>query len=427
LSKIVVLGAGASGLACADLLRSEGLAVEVLEERSTTGGSSGSFVEEGQFTFDRGIHGLYTTNKKVQEFLIESCQAEVLRVPVRIRAHRDGWMGSHPAQCHLSELPRSIASRIAIELKARLPSLSTHEPFPQWCENNLGQTFTRLFEMPYARKFWGINPDELASDWMHNRVARPTDDQVSRFINGQPSAHDHYVKEVFYPRKGGFGAFLEGLTTRVRPTLNSAVLSIDLDRRHVRTANRTVTYDRLASSIPLKELVRLVRVVPREVRDAAEALKYTSAMFVNIGLDRVSDIEDHWIYDFDPETPFSRLSSPAAWSPENVPQGFGSLQAEIYFSGQAPPEEVTVMRTLNALVKLGKLRTVQEPIFVKVRFQRYANIIHDLSRAAAVETINQFFGTKGLLTMGRYGRWNYDLVDDAIVDGWSGAASILAT
>jgi oxygen-dependent protoporphyrinogen oxidase len=61
MKKIVVLGAGISGLAAAYLLNKEGYGVTVLEKRAEAGGSMESVFENG-YLFDRGPNsGLDTT------------------------------------------------------------------------------------------------------------------------------------------------------------------------------------------------------------------------------------------------------------------------------------------------------------------------------------------------------------------------------
>jgi hypothetical protein len=98
-------------------------------------------------------------------------------------------------------------------------------------------------------------------------------------------------------------------------------------------------FDHAVSSIPLPELIPMIVGAPREVLDAAAKLACSTAVIVNLGVDRPELVDAHWTYFYDRDVIFSRLSTPYLQSPNNVPPGCSSLQAECYFSAKYKPLE----------------------------------------------------------------------------------------
>jgi hypothetical protein len=60
-----------------------------------------------------------------------------------------------------------------------------------------------------------------------------------------------------------------------------------------------------------------------------------------------------------------------------------------------------------------------------VAINRYANVIYDVDRGAAVKTIHGFLNDVGIHYCGRYGDWNHAWTDQAFISGEEAAKRAL--
>ncbi|MEZ0611689.1 hypothetical protein ACAW74_24475 [Fibrella sp. WM1] len=129
-----------------------------------------------------------------------------------------------------------------------------------------------------------------------------------------------------------------------------------------------------------------------------------------------SNLDKHWVYAIDPSIPFSRLSKPNLWAPNNSPQNKSSLQAEIYISNKLDfkGEDHYLERTLHSLKEMNIINDMNIIDFVDVRRYNIANIIYDFKRSLALSKINNFITDNQIVCCGRYARWDYSLIDEVI-------------
>ncbi len=150
----------------------------------------------------------------------------------------------------------------------------------------------------------------------------------------------------------------------------------------------TASYKGLVSSVPLPELVPMIKGAPRDVLEAAAKLACTEVVIVNLVIDRPDLLDAHWTYIYDQDIFFTRLSTPHLQSPHNVPPGCGSIQAECYYSRKYRPldrkPEECIEPTIRDLRRIGVLREDDKILFKNVMHIDYANVIFDLERAAAL-------------------------------------------
>ena len=151
---------------------------------------------------------------------------------------------------------------------------------------------------------------------------------------------------------------------------------------------------------------------------------------VNLGVAR-DDISDaHISYVYDEDVIFPRLNFPHLLSPGNVPQGAGSIQVELYFSDRYRPLRVSPESMIDVviadLVRIGVLRETDQILVREARLARYANVIYDHDRAAAVETIHGYLDDVGIAYCGRYGDWNHSWTDESYLSGERAAETALA-
>ena len=163
--------------------------------------------------------------------------------------------------------------------------------------------------------------------------------------------------------------------------------------------------------------------------EAARQLAFTTAVIVNVGVDRQELSEAHLTYFYDPDVVFSRLNFPHMLSANNAPPGAGSIQAEIYFSDKYRPltrsVEGLVDTTIDDLRRCGVLTEMDRILVREGRIVRYANVIYDHDRRDALAAVHGFLDDIGVFHCGRYGTWDHAWTDEAFQSGEQAARTAL--
>jgi protoporphyrinogen oxidase len=420
---VTILGAGFAGLAAAQRCRRHGAAVIVYEKNSYVGGHASSMSVDG-FTFDEGPHVSFSK--------IDPVIAVLAGVPGGYREFssivNNWWRGhwvKHPAQVNLHGLPPDLVARVLTDfVHAYFAPETKPDNYGEWLYAQFGKAFSEEFPFRYTRKYWTVEPGAMATDWIGPRVYKPKLEEVLRGAVGPVTDNLHYITHFRYPLTGGFGRYAETLQSDATIRLSQAVEELDPARRRLTFANgATADYGTLISSLPIPELIRRIKDCPSTVRAAADRLVCTSVCLIDVGVARAEGFpEGHWLYYYDEDLCFSRVSYPHLLSPHNVPAGCGSIQAEVYYTKfKGLPAEDMLARGMDDMRKVGLLRADDDVRVARVRKIPYGNVLYDHARAAALAEVNAYLGSIGVIGCGRYGLWNYHWTDEAVVSGWDAA------
>jgi len=174
----------------------------------------------------------------------------------------------------------------------------------------------------------------------------------------------------------------------------------------------------------------MIEDAPADVLEAASKLACTSSIIVNIGINRNDISDSHWSYFYDRDYIFTRLSYPHLFSPNNVPAGAGSIQAEIYYSDKYKPvdrkPEECIGPVIQDLKRCGLIDQNDTIIHKTARFVKYANVIFDLERNDALKTVHGYLDEVGILYCGRYGEWGYHWTDESFESGEGAALKVVS-
>jgi len=408
-----------------------GLHAVLYEQHPYHGGHTASHVFDGGWVFDEGPHISYTKDERVRNLFEKSVEGEYESISAKVNNFWRGHWIKHPAQVNLYGLPSDLVVRIIADfVEAQSTDHRRIENYADWLLASFGQTFAETFPMQYTRKYHTTTAENMTTDWIGPRIYRPELEEVLRGAL-EPSTTDvHYITGFRYPSRGGFVSFLRSFIEEAELRLNHRVVAIDPRERVLRFANGAQEgYDRLVSSIPLPELARMLVGAPSHVVEASERLACTEALIVNLGVGRPDLVDAHWTYFYDEDVTFTRLSTPHMQSPANVPPGCGSLQAECYFSPKYRPLDRSPEECIDAVVRdlqrCGVLREDDAILFANAFHIRYANVIFDVERAEALETVHAFLDELGIAYCGRYGEWAYLWTDESFMSGERAAQQVI--
>jgi protoporphyrinogen oxidase len=395
------------------------------------GGHTASFRHNGGFLFDIGPHISFTKDPRIQELFADSVDQQYQTVQIHLNNYWRGYWPQHPVQLHLHGLPEDVILKVIADfVEERHAPDRPVKNYADWLLASFGRTFSELFPMPYARKYHLTTAENMTTDWLGPRIYRPSLEEVLRGALSPSAPQVHYITHFRYPSEGGFVSYLKKFVPLGSLKFNHALVSIDPVVRQLTFANGIVAqYDALISSVPLPDLVRMISGVPQDVLEASRRLACSTCVLVNIGVDRHDLSNAHITYFYDEDICFTRLSFPHLLSASNVPPGAGSIQAEVYFSEKYKPlvgsPDDWIKPVIADLHRCGVLKENDRILFSSAMLVRYANIIFDLERAVALETVHGYLDDIGINYCGRFGEWGYLWTDESFKSGENAAQKII--
>jgi protoporphyrinogen oxidase len=411
----VFLGGGISCLAAARAFRGDSI---LFEREDRVGGLCRTERIRG-FCFDRTGHLLHLQNPEIERLVGRLLEGNLVS---RIR---NSWVYSHgvytryPFQSNFFGLPPEVAAECLLGVIRAREKRQTQKNFAGWVLSTFGEGVARHFMFPYNQKLWTVPPRVLTTGWMGRFVPRP---DLKKVIAGAlADAHDDAGYNAFflYPRSGGIESLVEVLAKGVKRTVcGVGVKRIDLkSRRLTLTTGDRVGFGRLVSCAPLPELVKMTRPVPERVRTAARKLRWSSVYNLNLGIrDRGSD--RHWVYVPEDRYAVYRFGYASNFSDRAAPEGRANVYTEVAYSRRRPLDRSGIRnRVIRDLTSIGVLRSKRDVLVTQENDLGYAYAIYDRNRSRAVSTCLRFFESRDIHPVGRYGRWEYGTMEDALIQG----------
>jgi protoporphyrinogen oxidase len=422
--RVVVLGAGLTGLSAAFHLKDRGVATEVVEKEEQPGGACRTVTRDG-FSFDLTGHLLHLARAESHALLGS------LGVTAMLRAHRRragvalaGRVTPYPIQINTYRLPREVRRDCLLGfMESRMqPEDPTNEQksFADWVLRRFGEGFARHFFFPYNRKLYCTDPAELTTEWVGRYVPRPSLADVIEGSLGLYRKPVGYNATFLYPRRGGIRLLADALAAAVPPLrLGAPVRAVHLGERElVLQSGETVGWDALVATAPLPHLAALTLDLPADLRSTAAQLRAVGVVNLNLGVRGPAPRREHWLYVPEERFPFYRVGIPSNHGGV-APQGCHTLSVEVSVPAGAPVPADLGERCLAGLSELGLLRDRSSvEVTEQIRLDP-AYVIFDSARPASVAALRAHYRTCGVFLSGRWAEWKYSTMEDAL---WDGAA-----
>jgi len=429
---IVVLGSGMAGFGAAYRLHAENITPVMFDQNAYSGGHTASFRNDSGFLFDVGPHISFTKDPRIQEVFADSVDQQYETIQISLNNYWRGYWPLHPVQVHLHGLPEDVVVKVIKDFveESQAPERPV-KTYADWLLSSFGRTFAELFPMQYTRKYHLTTAENMSTDWLGPRIYRPSLEEVLRGALSPSAPHVHYITHFRYPTNGGFTSYLKKFVPMGNLKLNHQLVSIDSRARQLTFSNGHVTqYDALVSSVPLPDLIAMIQGAPADVVEASRRLACSTCILVNIGVNRHDLSKAHMTYFYDEDICFTRLGFPHMLSATNAPARTGNIQAEVYFSDKYKPlvgsPDDWIEPVIRDLRRCGILTEDDQILSRGAMLLRYANIIFDLERAAALKIVHAYLDELGIGYCGRYGDWGYMWTDESFKSGELAAERVLS-
>jgi protoporphyrinogen oxidase len=440
--KIVIIGAGPTGLGAAYRLYELGYDNWVLYEKSDdVGGHATSHVDKHGFVWDEGGHVIFSHYPYFDKLIDKVLGKEVHE---RIR---ESWIVKgkswipYPFQSNLRYLPKEVQVSCLLGAAKAAANGGGRDAanFRDWILATFGEGIAEAFMFPYNSKVWTTPLEQMSKSWIADRVAVM---DFKRLLENVLYERDDVGwgpnSKFKFPLHGGTGEIYRRIAKHFPEKVRTQkrLAEIDPVRRRISFADGTGdTYDTVISTAPLELLVKMTKPTDSRLLDATSGLEHNSLLVLGLGLKKKIETGRCWIYFTDSDVPCYRATYFSHYSPFNVPDGdterFSSLMCEVSFRvGETPDPEKVQEQVTAGLIKAGILEESDRDRIIS-RYHRiigYSYPIPTLARDRALEVLQPALLEKGIYSRGRFGAWRYEIgnMDHSVLMGVEAINNILS-
>jgi protoporphyrinogen oxidase len=394
--KFVILGAGPSGLTLAHALLDAGYTLDdilVIEQQNIAGGLCRSEIVDGAPLDIGGGHFLDVKRKDVLDFLFRFMPREEWNLHDRVSKIRiRGMEVDHPLEANLWQFPSEVQADYleSIAQAGCVRGEAMPESFAAWIKWKLGNLIAQEYMLPYNRKIWSMDPDELGTYWLYKLPNVSFRETLLSCLEGQPMGALPAHGTFLYPKEFGYGEVWRRMGEALGDSLitNCAVENIDLATR---TVNGRWQAETIISTIPWT-LWSGYCALPNDILTAITSLK-NAPIDVDYHSETL-DSQSHWTYEPDESIAHHRLLLRSNFAP-----GAKGYWTEANATRSLPTEGVRY-------------------------HNEFAYPVNTLGKPEKVEKILAWGRENGIIGLGRWGRWEHMNSDIAVAEALQMASEL---
>ena len=446
---IAILGAGPSGVGAAyRLMKNEKAKITVLEARDRVGGNAGSFERHG-IHLDYGSHRLHPACKPdILEEIHSLLGNDLLKRPRHGRIRLNNRWIHFPIQFSdmIRKLPLGFSGGVFSDMvkksiSGKVLRSDRNDNFAAVLRKKLGKTICDEFYFPYAKKIWGLEPDQIASIQAEKRVSADSFTKLIKKVFLKSLSKSGEKVPFFYYPKRGYGQISDAYYHKAEQLgadfrFKSKVIGLHTEGSKIKSVKyehggeqKSIEADLIWSTLPITLTAKMMSPEPdSSVINAADRMRFRSMVLIYLFLeqDRFSEYDAHYFPE--EKIPITRLSETKNYYSATMPTNLTCICAELPCSvddeywtmGQEEAKSVVVESLNRAGLLIGS--DVKEIVIRKIK-QAYP--IYDLGFESHLETLNHYFGTfQNMILFGRQGLFVHDNTHHALHMAYSASECV---
>ena len=448
--KIVIIGAGPTGLGAAHRLYELSKAfpntsVTILEQNGKPAGLAASERDDQGFLWDMGGHVIFS-HYDYFDYVLGRTVKEWNRRQKAAYAFMKGSDNKrrfipYPVQNNIEVMDKVDQQKCLLGLEeiAKNPMKEKPANFDQWLVRNLGTGLCEVFMRKYNRKVWTVDPTEMNSVWVGEKVAVPDiakiKHKIAEYNNGtSPKDSAWGPDNVFrFPTYNGTGGLWQAVADRlplewfkfhhkvkgINIDTNSVTVEIDSQLGVV----QEFQFNSLITTVPLDVFINMTNGGDgslKNMKDLSSQLVYSHTHVIGIGLKGQPPqmlVNKSWMYFPDSDSPFYRITVFSSYSDDHVPNPGNqwSLMCEAAEpKTNSNPEQWTKDYLINATIKALISYGFITPGMVVSKFYRrldHGYPVPSINREMILEKVQFWLESKSIFSRGRFGGWRYEVAN----------------
>lgn len=446
LKRVIILGAGTSGLSVASGLAGKAdMCVTILESDKRIGGLSRTITHKG-IRFDIGPHRLSPQLIETVDFIKNLIGNDLAKKENIHGVYYGGTLYKYPPKLRELLNPQSLQKTFSfgtswIHARCRrfmhkLRGSRIQHSFENILLLNFGQSFCKEVIFPMIYKVWGTK--DLHADFARIRFLKPTFRMIAAkifFANNDPN------KTFYYPLNG-YGQICDSLGEYIKKLGGSIELSARIESIRARSLNgpftvsysqngniKTLECDYLVSSISNKHLISYFSSSGIFDPILKERGNFSSRM-LRLGVMAVKGFSLPVRVAIFPESKFifNRISEMNKFADLGYPRGEAILLIDVICDkengyGSMPDEEFN-KHLLKAVLSLGWFKEEEITEFFSMDFPDAYPVLNQ-PRYDSQEIVNRYLERSAIILCGREASSDYNNTHNAMSKGFIAARYIL--
>ena len=408
--KNVILGLGLSGLSFYDKARNK-KDILAIEQNVELGGYSRT-IKILNYKFDYTGHFLHLKNFNNPSSIGsmgEKYKNEWKKVAKKSKVLINGIFCKAPYQYNFGELGDEHAN-LAINSFKKRDLIENDSSLESFFKKNFGEYMCEKFFIPYNKKLFGVDLDQLSKKQISRFFPEPNETVILNQLRENNEKLSTYNSLFWYPNNGGIDLLLRHFE---HPTNVEFAYPISIDllsKTIVLSSGKKVNFEKLITSIPLNNLLKVIK---KNINLPEINLKASKQFAVHIGTSQVipalNDVS--WIYIPDQTVNIYRIGnySFASKLMSGSKKGM-SLYIELSSSSQDPIKE-----TIDYLTRQFSLDKKQIEV-VSLNELNPGYVHFKKNQSSDLKSLRNILGNNSVFTIGRYGNWDYVSMEDCILE-----------
>ena len=462
MKKILVIGAGITGLSAAWKLSEKGYKVDVVESDTSIGGLAKSIKIEN-YLFDIGPHSFFSEDEEIFKKVMDLFKGELGEMPKytnrSFKILFNGKYVDYPISakgilfqmgffsailCPLSFAKSYIRTSISSLLGKKIEYQNL--TVKQWAIDNFGKYLYLNFFKPYTEQFWKFKTSDLsyrvipsskklnfAKTLKHLLVNKYL--ELSKREPGKLSLVQREHLPCYYPKKG-YGEIANRIGKKIKNNGGEIHISQEVDKIivnsnnffEVKTKDKTFFSDLVISTLPLNRVITKIKPLHEtKIIQSAKKLEYLSLIMLYLITKKKNVLGCQYCYFLD--RPYNRISETNLFSENLSPLDENILAVEIschYESETWKSSDEEIFS--NCIQGIEKDNFLKKKDVINYKIIRVPSVYPIYKKDYEIhlkETEEYFAKIKNFFSIGRQGQFYYGDIDQMIRIGFDTADKII--
>lgn len=334
--KVIVVGAGISGLSAALRCVRMGHSVTVLEKEPIPGGLSATFFWRNM-PIDLGPRVFHMKKPQTVNFVEEMVGDSLIKKERNVRLMLDNKYFKYPLDLTevLVKFPIYKTMIMGIDfVLARLVnhfSKGSYDSFESWGKGNFGRSLYSLATGDFTAKVWGMSPKLLSPRLAKQKLAPITLRELIMKLFGKETGDRALFTQYCYPEKG-IGELFEKMIMEIKKKgskviYNAEVKELRQKHNHIKEIQYAIGEERvtanadwIVSTMPISRLAQAIYPkLNAEILEESDVLNYRAMRFIFLLVKKPRVLESDWVYLLDKELHFNRITEQKNIHPKQYP------------------------------------------------------------------------------------------------------------